>query len=264
MRIRMGRTVAGTIRRHVPRSRGSPRCSTTSPSTSARRPTTRRRCCAASPTCRPTTASGTRSAARGRSRWRWRGSPRELGVEMRTGCGVRRIAGRGRPGRGRRDRRRRARSRSAAVVSNMDSVRTHRELIGGRSSDALHQAPTTYEPACSGVVLYLGLDRSATTTCCTTTSSSPAIPRRSSTGSTSKGEPAPDPTCYLAAPAGTEPGGRPRGRRGALRARPHAVPAAAPRLVEDAARLPPGDPRQAEATARAWRTSRSASCSSGR
>lgn len=44
----------------------------------------------------------------------------------------------------------------SAVVSNMDAVRTHRELIGGevgRRFDGRRE----YEPACSGVVLYLGL-----------------------------------------------------------------------------------------------------------
>jgi phytoene desaturase len=43
-----------------------------------------------------------------------------------------------------------------AVVSNCDAVRTHRELLGGvRKFDRRRR----YEPACSGVVLYLGLKR---------------------------------------------------------------------------------------------------------
>ena len=87
----------------------------------------------------------------------------------------------------------------------------------------------------------------ATSTSRTTTSSSRATPRRSSTGSTSAASRHPIPTCYLAAPSATEPGVAPRGRRGALRAGPHALPAAAPRLDRDAPGLPPGDPRQAEA-----------------
>ena len=45
----------------------------------------------------------------------------------------------------------------------------------------------------------------ATTTCCITISSSPAIPTRSSTSSTARAKPAPDPTCYVCAPAATEP-----------------------------------------------------------
>ncbi|MEO6815876.1 MAG: phytoene desaturase family protein, partial [Edaphobacter sp.] len=45
-----------------------------------------------------------------------------------------------------------------AIISNSDAVRTHRELIGGaigRHFDHQRQ----YEPACSGVVLYLGLKK---------------------------------------------------------------------------------------------------------
>ena len=51
----------------------------------------------------------------------------------------------------------------------------------------------------------------ATSNCCTTISFSPAIPTRNSTGSIARGEPAPDPTCYVCAPAGTEPEVAPRG-----------------------------------------------------
>jgi diapolycopene oxygenase len=43
-----------------------------------------------------------------------------------------------------------------AVVSNSDSVRTHRELIDGLPARAFERR-RRYEPACSGVVLYLGL-----------------------------------------------------------------------------------------------------------
>ena len=53
------------------RTPASRRCSTTSPSTSARRPTARRRCSAASRTCRPAKASGIRWAARGPCPRRW-------------------------------------------------------------------------------------------------------------------------------------------------------------------------------------------------
>ncbi len=44
-----------------------------------------------------------------------------------------------------------------------------------------------------------------------TTSSSRAIPKKSSTRFTGKGEPAPDPTCYVAAPARSEPAVAPAG-----------------------------------------------------
>src|SRR5690606_38426313 len=45
-----------------------------------------------------------------------------------------------------------------AVVSNMDSYRTHAELLSPRTA-ARFLGRRRYEPACSGVVLYLGLDR---------------------------------------------------------------------------------------------------------
>ena len=47
---------------------------------------------------------------------------------------------------------------AAAVVSNSDSVRTHRELVEGAPATRFLRR-RKYEPACSGVVLYLGLDR---------------------------------------------------------------------------------------------------------
>ena len=86
----------------------------------------------------------------------------------------------------------------------MDSVRTYRELVGGDVGE--HYARKDFEPACSGVVLYLGLKR-ATITCFTTISCSRAIRRRSSTPSTA-GRAAPDPTCYLAAPPAPNPTSR--------------------------------------------------------
>ena len=46
----------------------------------------------------------------------------------------------------------------SAVISNSDSVRTHRELLGGKVAKRFNRR-RRYEPACSGVVLYLGLDR---------------------------------------------------------------------------------------------------------
>src|SRR5262249_7461007 len=81
----------------------------------------------------------------------------DLGVELRTGCGVKCILVEGG----------RAvgvelevgeRVPLAAVVSNADSVRTHRELLGGKPARRFERR-RRYEPACSGVVLYLGLVR---------------------------------------------------------------------------------------------------------
>ena len=96
-----------------------------------------------------------------------------------------------------------------AVVSNSDAVRTHRELLGGKAATRFERR-RRYEPACSGVVLYLGLDRRYDQLLHHNFvfSNNPeeefeAIYRR--------GEPAPDPTCYVCAPARTEPGVAPPG-----------------------------------------------------
>lgn len=44
-----------------------------------------------------------------------------------------------------------------AVISNMDAIRTYRELVGGSAGE--RYAKKGFEPACSGVVLYLGLKK---------------------------------------------------------------------------------------------------------
>ena len=130
----------------------------------------------------------------------------ELGVELRTGSGVRRIT---------------QESgavtgveldsgefvRLEAVVSNSDAVRTHRELLGGVKK---FERRRRYEPACSGVVLYLGLKRQ------------PAQllhhnfvfsrdPQEEFDCIYSRGEPSPDPTCYVCAPARSDPTVAPAG-----------------------------------------------------
>ncbi len=99
--------------------------------------------------------------------------------------------------------------RLSAVVSNMDSVRTMRELVGGAPARKFGRR-WKREPACSGVVLYLGLNRAYDHLAHHdfVFSRDPAeefdwIYRR--------GEPAPDPTCYLAATTRTEPGTAPEG-----------------------------------------------------
>lgn len=133
---------------------------------------------------------------------------RRLGVEIRTGTGVRRLEVT--------DRRVTAveteggeRIPVSAVVSNMDSIRTYEELVGGAPAKRFRKR-RRYEPACSGVVFYLGLDRGYDHMLHHdfVFSRDPAeefdwIYRR--------GEPAPDPTCYIAAPARTEPGVAPPG-----------------------------------------------------
>jgi phytoene desaturase len=131
----------------------------------------------------------------------------ELGCELRTGqevtglriegdavTGVRTASGEVEP--------------VEAVVSNMDAIRTYRELVGGAVGRRYDRKG--YEPACSGVVLYLGLDRRY-----------PELghhdfvfsrdPEEEFDWIYRKGEPAPDPTCYLAAPAVTDPSVAPEG-----------------------------------------------------
>ena len=93
--------------------------------------------------------------------------------------------------------------RASAVVSNSDSVRTHRELVDGQSRQRF-LARRRYEPACSGVVLYLGLDRRYEQLIHHNFVFS-EDPHEEFEAIYRRGEPAADPTCYVCAPAVTEP-----------------------------------------------------------
>ncbi len=90
-----------------------------------------------------------------------------------------------------------------AVVSNCDSVRTYDDLIGGDAANKFKHA-RCYEPACSGVVLYLGLNKRYEHL-----SHHDFVfsrdPAEEFHAIYDLGEPAPDPTCYLAATAATDP-----------------------------------------------------------
>ena len=132
----------------------------------------------------------------------------ELGVDFRTGVEVERIETEG--------------GRATAVVtadgerhpfdrivSNMDSVRTYRELVGGNAWDDFRKGRKR-EAACSGVVLYLGLDRAYEHLAHHNFVFS-RDPEEEFHAIYDKGEPAPDPTAYVAAPARTEPGVAPEG-----------------------------------------------------
>lgn len=95
-----------------------------------------------------------------------------------------------------------------AVISNMDAIRTYKELVGGEAGAAYDKKG--FEPACSGVVLYLGLNKRYEHLAhhCFVFSRDAseefdAIYKR--------GEPAPDPTAYLAATAETDPTSAPPG-----------------------------------------------------
>ncbi|MGN6554333.1 MAG: phytoene desaturase family protein [Verrucomicrobiota bacterium] len=96
-----------------------------------------------------------------------------------------------------------------AVVSNCDSVRTHRELING-SVGAAFEKRRKYEAACSGVVLYLGLNKRYDHLAHHDFVFS-RDPHEEFDWIYNKGEPAPDPTCYLAATSCSEPGTAPAG-----------------------------------------------------
>lgn len=91
----------------------------------------------------------------------------------------------------------------AAVVSNCDSVRTHRELLSGERAARTFERRRNYEAACSGVVLYLGLNKRYEHLQHHNFVFS-RDPHEEFDFIYKKGEPAPDPTCYLAAPSMSE------------------------------------------------------------
>lgn len=126
---------------------------------------------------------------------------RELGVEFRMGARIRRIAVENdnvsaielESG---------ERHEVAAVVANSDAVLTYRELIGGKLAKSFNRR-RSYEPACSGVVMYLGLNRRYEHLA----HHNFVFSRDSQEEFHSiydKGEPAPDPTCYVCAPVRTD------------------------------------------------------------
>lgn len=97
----------------------------------------------------------------------------------------------------------------AAVVANSDAVRTYRELIGGPIAKDFDRR-RSYEPACSGVVMYLGLNRRYEHLAHHNFVFS-RDPGEEFHAIYQKGEVAPDPTCYLCAPARTDPAVAPPG-----------------------------------------------------
>ncbi|GAB6854303.1 phytoene desaturase family protein [Asaia astilbis] len=103
---------------------------------------------------------------------------------------------------------------ASAVISNMDSVRTMRELVDAqiapRAVRSFKRQWKHREPACSGVVLYLGLNRAYNHLAHHNFVFS-RDPEEEFDAIYKHGEPAPDPTCYLAAPSRTEPQTAPDG-----------------------------------------------------
>jgi diapolycopene oxygenase len=94
------------------------------------------------------------------------------------------------------------RHRFDAVVSNEDAVRTYRELLGGVVADRFEKR-REYEPACSGVVLYLGLNRRYEHLAHHDFVFS-RDPHEEFHHIYDLAEPAPDPTCYLASTSATD------------------------------------------------------------
>ncbi len=96
-----------------------------------------------------------------------------------------------------------------AVVSNCDSVITHEKLIGGVAAQRFAKR-RKYEPACSGVVLYLGL-RERYEHLLHHNFVFSADPHQEFKAIYDQGVPASDPTCYVCAPSSSEPGVAPDG-----------------------------------------------------
>ena len=205
--LRMGRSVAGTIRKRIPDERVAQMLDHFTQYVGS------------SPDNSPAVLCGIAHMQTSEGVWYPRGGTRavpealarlaaDLGVEIRTGKGVRRIAHDGiqvkavvlEDG---------ERVPLGAVVSNMDSVRTHFELIGGEIARRF-MGRRSYDPACSGVVLYLGLDRAYDHLLHHNFVFS-RDPEEEFDWIYRKGEPAPDPTCYVAAPARSEPEVAPEG-----------------------------------------------------
>ena len=97
-----------------------------------------------------------------------------------------------------------------AIVSNCDSVRTHRELLKGSASEKKFERRRKYEPACSGVVLYLGLNKKYDHLLHHNFVFS-KDPHQEFDYIYKQGKPAPDPTAYVCAPSISEPQVAPEG-----------------------------------------------------
>ena len=132
----------------------------------------------------------------------------ELGVELRTGAQVKRITTAAGAVTG-------VELESGqtiagdAVVSNMDAVRTYSQLLGGRVARRFARQ-RKYQPACSGVVLYLGLSKRYEHLLHHNFVFS-RDPHEEFHAIYDLGEPAPDPTCYLACTAATDATSAPSG-----------------------------------------------------
>lgn len=202
----MGRTVSGTVRRYLKDQRVAQMVDHFIQYVGS------------SPEASPAVLCGIAHMQTGEGVWYPRGGTRavpealirlatELGVELRPETGVARIlveAGRVRgvetlAG---------EQVALGAVVSNRDAVRTYRELLEGPVAERYRQQ--SFEPACSGVVLYLGLNRAYEHLAHHNFVFS-GDPHAEFAAIYRHGIPAPDPTCYLCAPARSDPTVAPAG-----------------------------------------------------
>jgi phytoene desaturase len=136
------------------------------------------------------------------------GLARQLGVEVRATAEVRRVlAERGTVVGVETDRGERV--PCAAAVVNADCVRAHRELIEGEPARRFLRR-RRYEPACSGVVLFLGLTERYDHLLHHNFVFS-RDPEEEFAAIYDRGEPAPDPTCYVCAPSCSDPEAAPGG-----------------------------------------------------
>ena len=199
MSMRMGRSVSSTVRKHIPDARVAQMIDHFTQYVGS------------SPEASPAILCGIASMQVHKGIWYPIGGTRaipealiklgiDLGVEFRTETGIRRIvtdksdkvigleteAGETIP--------------FAAVISNADSVRTHRELLDGVPK---FDKRRNYEPACSGVVLYLGLKQRYEHLLHHNFVFSDN-PEQEFHDIYKDGQPAADPTCYLCAPSHTE------------------------------------------------------------
>ena len=211
--MRMGRSVAGTVRKYVPDARVAQMLDHFTQYVGS------------SPHSSPAVLCGIAHMQTEEGVWYPVGGTRavpealaklagDLGAELRTNSAVRRVLTSG----GKRKAVTGVELESgeivelSAVVSNADSVRLHRELMteAAPRESAKFENRRGYEPACSGVVLYLGLSKAYDHLLHHDFVFS-RDPEIEFDYIYHKGEPAPDPTCYLAATARTEPGTAPPG-----------------------------------------------------
>ncbi len=205
LNLRMGRSVAGTVRKFLPDARVAQMLDHFTQYVGS------------CPESSPAVLCGIAHMQTSEGVWYPRGGTRavpdalvrlgeELGVEFRTGTGVRRVLTDANS-----TRVRGIETDSgevvelAAVVSNADSARTHRELLQEDAPRASirFERRRNYEPACSGVVLYLGLKQAYDHLLHHDFIFS-RDPHEEFDFIYRKGEPAPDPTCYIASTTRTE------------------------------------------------------------